>query len=109
VESPKCVVCLLISTVGGVFIEPWGSSTDLEKSVWHQVVAGQPNHMVGRSGGAASTDFLHRLGLLLLMLTRALEATSQTDIKHGRPALGPFRLGVWPTRSLCLGIVGLGK
>jgi hypothetical protein len=37
-----------------------GTSIDLERSVWHQVVA-------DRSGGAASTDFLHRLGLLLLM------------------------------------------
>jgi hypothetical protein len=44
----------------GVFIGPWGSSTDLEKSVWHQVVA-------SRSGGAASTNFLDRLGLLLLL------------------------------------------
>jgi hypothetical protein len=45
-------MCVLISTVGRVFIESWGSSTDLEKSVWHQVVA-------GRQGGAA----LHRLSL----------------------------------------------
>jgi hypothetical protein len=51
----------------GVFIGPWGSSIDLDKSVWHQVVAGWPSHVAGRSGGAASTNFLHRLGLLLLM------------------------------------------
>jgi hypothetical protein len=56
------VVCVLISTVvgGGVFIGSWGSSTDLEKSGWHHMVAGQ-------SVGVASTNFLHRLGLLLLM------------------------------------------
>jgi hypothetical protein len=44
----------------GVFIGPWGSFTDLEKSVWHLVLA-------GRSGGVASTDFLHRIGLLILV------------------------------------------
>jgi hypothetical protein len=38
-----------------VFIGPCGSSTDLEKSVWCQVVASQPSHMAGRSGGAVST------------------------------------------------------
>jgi hypothetical protein len=31
------------------------------------VVAEWPSHMVGWPGGAASTDFLHRLGLLLLV------------------------------------------
>jgi hypothetical protein len=70
----------------GVIIWPWGSSTDLEKSIWCQGVAGRPSHIVGRPGGAASTDSLHRLGLLLLVWTRILEATGQTDIKHGRSA-----------------------
>jgi hypothetical protein len=51
----------------GVFIGPWGSSTDLEKSVWCRVVADWPNHVVVWPGGAASTDFLHRLDLLLLV------------------------------------------
>jgi hypothetical protein len=51
----------------GVFIELWGGSTDLEKSVSHQVVTGQPSHMAGRAGGVAYTDFLYRLGLLLLV------------------------------------------
>jgi hypothetical protein len=45
---------------GGVFIGPWGSSTDLEKLVWHQLVAGWP-------GGAPSTNFLHCLSILLLV------------------------------------------
>jgi hypothetical protein len=39
----------------------------LEKSVWCQVVVDQPSHVVCRPVGAASIDFLHRLGLLLLM------------------------------------------
>jgi hypothetical protein len=49
----------------GVFMGPWGSSTNLEKSVWCQVVAGRPSHVADRPGGADSTDFLHPLGLLL--------------------------------------------
>jgi hypothetical protein len=44
---------------------PWGSSTDLEKLVWHQVVADRPSHVAGQPGGVASTDFLHCLGLPL--------------------------------------------
>jgi hypothetical protein len=50
----------------GVFIGPWGSSTNLDKLVWCVVVAGRPTHVAGRPGGVASTDFLHRLGVLLL-------------------------------------------
>jgi hypothetical protein len=87
-------MCVLISTVGGVFIESWGSSTDLEKSVWHQVVA-------GRQGGAA----LHRLSLPPWHSTphvdSVLKAAGQTDIKHGRSAkefgrsVGPGPLSAW--------------
>jgi hypothetical protein len=33
------MVCVLISTGRGVFIGPWGSSTNLTKVVTHQVVA----------------------------------------------------------------------
>jgi hypothetical protein len=43
-----------------VFIGVNRTTTDLERSVWRQVVAGRP-------GGVASTDFLHRLGLPLLV------------------------------------------
>jgi hypothetical protein len=50
----------------GVFIAVNGTSTDLERLVWLQVVAGWPSHVVGRAGGATSTDFFLRLGLLLL-------------------------------------------
>jgi hypothetical protein len=61
VKSPKMwCVCFLISTIGWVFIGLWGRSTNLEKSVWHHVVAGRP-------GGVASTNFLHHHGLLLLV------------------------------------------
>jgi hypothetical protein len=45
--------------MSGVFIGVNGTSTDLERSVWFQVVPGQPSHVVGRPGGEASTDFLH--------------------------------------------------
>jgi hypothetical protein len=80
----------------GVFIGPWGSSTDLEKLVWLQVVPDRPSYVASRLGGVATTNFLHGLGLLLLVHTRVLKATGQTDIKHGwlagRP-LGPFVLG----------------
>jgi hypothetical protein len=51
----------------GVFIGVNGTSTDLERSVRCQVVADRPSHVVGRPGVAVSTDFLHRLGLLLLV------------------------------------------
>jgi hypothetical protein len=44
----------------GVFIGVNGTSIDLERLVWRQVVAGRP-------GGAASTYFLHELRLLLLV------------------------------------------
>jgi hypothetical protein len=75
------VVCVLISTGRGIFIGVQGWVTDLVKSVTHQVVASRPC-------GSASTDFLHRLGLPLLVWTRVHEATSQTDIKHGQQARG---------------------
>jgi hypothetical protein len=44
----------------GVFIGVNVTSTDLERSVWHQVVA-------GRLGGVTCTDFLHQLKVLLLV------------------------------------------
>jgi hypothetical protein len=43
----------------GVFIGVNGSSIDLVRSVWRQVVVGGQSHMAGRLGGADSTDFLH--------------------------------------------------
>jgi hypothetical protein len=41
-----------------------GTSTDLERSVWRQVVVERPSHMAGRSAGWSG---LHRLGHLLLV------------------------------------------
>jgi hypothetical protein len=40
----------------GVFIGVNGISTDLERSVWRQVVAGRPSHVAGQPGGAATTN-----------------------------------------------------
>jgi hypothetical protein len=56
---------VLTFTMRGVFIGVNGASTNLERSVWHKVVADWPSHVAGQPGGAASTDFLHRLRLLL--------------------------------------------
>jgi hypothetical protein len=81
----------------GVFIGSWVSSTDLVKAVTHQVVVGRPSHMAGRPIGMASTAFLHRLGLPLLVYTHAHEAVSRTDLKPGRPVghpLGPLVSGI---------------
>jgi hypothetical protein len=61
------VVCVLISTGRGVFIGVQGGVTDLVKSVTHHVVAGWPSHVAGWQCGSASTDFLHHLGLPLLV------------------------------------------
>jgi hypothetical protein len=43
-------------TIRGVFIGVNGTSTNMERSVWHQVVAGRPSLVAGQSGGVASTD-----------------------------------------------------
>jgi hypothetical protein len=50
-----------------VFIRVIGTSTDLEKLVWHQVEVERPSHMADWPSGADSIDFLHRLSLLLFM------------------------------------------
>jgi hypothetical protein len=97
VESPKCSVCPQFHH-RGVFIGPWGSSTDLDKSVWCQVVAGRPSHMAGRPGEAASTDS----GIsssCRCVATKAQAKSPQTLV--GRPAPLPTRPKVWPTWSTC--------
>jgi hypothetical protein len=66
VESQN-VVCVLISTSRGVFIGVQGGVTDLVKSVTHHVLARHPSHVADRPCGLASTDFLHWLGLSLLV------------------------------------------
>jgi hypothetical protein len=68
------VVCVCrLSLVGGVFIEPWGSSTDMAEVVTHQVAVGWPCHMAGRQMSSVSTKFLQRHSLCLLVQTRAQE------------------------------------
>jgi hypothetical protein len=61
--------CVCVSTfIGrGVFIGPWGSSTDMAEAVTHQVVAGRPIHVVDWPISSASTNFLHRQSLSLLV------------------------------------------
>jgi hypothetical protein len=66
VESPKYGVCSNFHRYS-VFIGVQGGVTDLVKSVTRQAVAGRPSHVVDRPCGSASTNFLHRLGLPLLM------------------------------------------
>jgi hypothetical protein len=66
----------------------WGSSTDLVEMVTCQVVVGRPSHVADCPMSLASADFLHRLGLPLLVLTRVHEVLVQTDIKVGQPAVG---------------------
>jgi hypothetical protein len=61
------VVCVLISTGRGVFIGVQGGVTDLVTLVTHQVVGGRPSHITGQPCDSASTNFLHRLGLPLLV------------------------------------------
>jgi hypothetical protein len=55
VEFPKCGVCVDFHREG-VFIGVNGTSTNMEMSVWCQVVAGWLSHVLGRPSGAASTD-----------------------------------------------------
>jgi hypothetical protein len=83
VKSPN-VVCVLISTGRGVFIGVQGGVTNLVNSVTSQVVAGWPSHVAGWPCGSASTDFLHRLGLPLLIETRVHKAAGQTDTNPGQ-------------------------
>jgi hypothetical protein len=85
VESPKCGVCVSTFTSRGIFIGPWGSSTDLAEVVNHDVVAGRPSHVVGWPMSLASTDFLHHHSLSLHEWTRVLEVLVRTDSKVGRP------------------------
>jgi hypothetical protein len=86
-------------TVRGVFIVVNGTSTDLERLVWHQVVAGWPSHVADRSGGAASVDsgFSHvdawQQGLRLNRLTPL--SAGEGVAPASRP-LGPLDLGSSP-------------
>jgi hypothetical protein len=68
---------------GGVFIGVNGTSTDLERSVWRQVVAERPSHMAGRSVGRVEWP----------PPTRA----SPPHIDAWQRRLGLNRLKPWPT------------
>jgi hypothetical protein len=85
-------------TVRGVFIGVNRTTTDLEKSVWCQVVIGRPSHVAGQLGGAASTDSGFSSSCRC-MATKARAEPLQT--LAGRPAPGPTQPRVCPTWSMC--------
>jgi hypothetical protein len=87
------VVCQL-SPQKGVFIGVNGTSTDLKRSVWCQVVAGRPSHRAGQPGGAASTD----MGF----------SSSCRHVATKAWAEPPQTLASWPLGPLCLGPGPLG-
>jgi hypothetical protein len=92
-------------TMRGVFIGVNGTSTDLERSVWCQVMAGRPSHMAGWPGGAASTDSGFSSSCRCVV-TKVQAEPPQTLAGRprgwaGRPAPGPTQRGVWPTWSTC--------
>jgi hypothetical protein len=102
-------------TMRGVFIGVNGTSTDLERSVWSQVKAGQPSHMAGRSGVGTSTDSAFSSSCRHVA-TKAHAKPPQTLADWprswaGRLAPGPTRRGVWPTWSADwpLGPLGVGS
>jgi hypothetical protein len=76
----------------GVFIGVNGTSTDLGRSVWHQVVGGRPSHLAGRPGGVSSTDSSFS-SLCRRVVTKALAKPPQT--LAGQPQ-GPLDLGFGP-------------
>jgi hypothetical protein len=95
----------LTFTVRGVFIGVNGTSINLERSVWHQVVAGRPSHMVDRPSEASSTD-LGFSSSCRRMSTKARAEPPQTLASQSRSwadrlAPGPTPPGVWPTWSTC--------
>jgi hypothetical protein len=76
------------------------TSTNVERSVWRQVVAGQPSHMAGWPGGVASTDSGFS-SLCRYVATKAQARMLQTLADQqrscaGRLALGPLSLGSGP-------------
>jgi hypothetical protein len=92
---------VLTFTMTGVFIGVNGTSTDLEWSVWRQVVVRRPSHMAGRPSGVASTDFSTNSSISSLcrcMGTKAWAKPPQT--LAGRPTAGPTWPAVRPTWSM---------
>jgi hypothetical protein len=89
----------------GVFIGVNGTSTDLERSVWHQVVPSRPSHVADRLGGAASTDSGYSSSCRRVA-TKVQTEPPQTLAARprswaGRLAPGPTRPRVWLTWSTC--------
>jgi hypothetical protein len=92
-------------TTRGVFIGVNGTSTNLERSVWHQVVIGRPSHLAGRLSGVASTDS----GFSSLCRRVAIKARAELpQTLVGRPRSWAGRSApratwprVWPTWSTC--------
>jgi hypothetical protein len=84
-------------TVRGVFIWVNGTSSDLDRSVWHQVVAGQPSHVACQLGGAAPTDSGFSSCRRVAIKARGELALTLA----GRLAPGPTMPGVWPTWATC--------
>jgi hypothetical protein len=98
-------VCCLSFHREGVFIGLSGTSTDLERSVWHQVVAGRPSHVADRPVGTASTD-LGFSSSCRRMVTKAQAELPQTLAGQTRSWAGwptplPTRPRIWPTWSTC--------
>jgi hypothetical protein len=92
-------------TVRWVFIWVNGTSTDLERSVWCQVVDEHPRHVAGQLGGVASTNSGFS-SLCRRVATKARAKPPQTLAGRqrtwtGRPTPRPTRPGVWPTWSIC--------
>jgi hypothetical protein len=96
---------VLTFTVRGVFIGVNGTSTDLERSVWHQVEVRRLSHMANRSAGWRG---LHRLSPVTWPSPPSVD-TCQPRLEPnllkpwlaGRPTPGPTQPGVWPTWSTC--------
>jgi hypothetical protein len=77
----------------GVFIGPWGSSTDLAEVVTHQVVAGQPSHVAGGQVERLPPPFSTTSGFSSMcrcVATKARAKPPQTLV--GKP-LDPLGLG----------------
>jgi hypothetical protein len=99
------MVCVSTFNMRGVFIGVNGTSTNLGKSVWCQVVAGQPSHVAGRSTGSASTDLAFSSSCRYVATKSQVEPSyslaSRPRSWAGRWLLGPLGLGSGPAWSTC--------
>jgi hypothetical protein len=91
-------------TMRGVFIGANETPTDLDKSVWRQVVAERTSRVADRPGGSASTD-LGFSSLCRRVATKARAELPQTLADRPRSwasrlAPGPTQSGVWLTWSV---------